>query len=101
VIGPSPRTWGELTGDVHSGGATRTIPTHVGRTIRNTDCVSHCADHPHARGENGCHIVLIIIGRGPSPRTWGELIRAEDIAEDGRTIPTHVGRTQMDECLKD
>src|SRR5271157_406735 len=74
----------------------RTIPTHVGRTPYTTNSHPCNPDHPHARGENGCLSASWTTPIGPSPRTWGEHARNAWSSLSGRTIPTHVGRTEND-----
>src|ERR1019366_6710307 len=98
-VGPSPRTWGELTSSPLLPPALRTIPTHVGRTVKRDASQSVSADHPHARGENLGSQASQFEGGGPSPRTWGELADPAGIAPRFRTIPTHVGRTHQFDCL--
>ena len=71
----------------------RTIPTHVGRTVSPEDFYAMLADHPHARGENALSFQMLLIKRGPSPRTWGDSGHVWLVRRAGRTIPTHVGRT--------
>ena len=71
--GPSPRAWGERPRGLLLSLDLRTIPTRVGRTARQTACQSAPADHPHARGENGCRSGRSATADGPSPRAWGEL----------------------------
>ncbi len=92
-IGPSPRTWGEPPFTLRCYPTRRTIPTHVGRTPPLTPSRPQLADHPHARGENMLNVSAMRPAKGPSPRTWGELIAAKYLPEHTRTIPTHVGRT--------
>ncbi len=94
--GPSPRTWGELQGASSRERASRTIPTHVGRTAWCLAPGKPGADHPHARGENCISSTMIGSVSGPSPRTWGELLVSSDKAIYLGTIPTHVGRTSID-----
>ena len=70
----SPRTWGKRDGVVEPAELARTIPTHVGRTIRQAAT---------------CWQML-----GPSPRMWGEHHRGVAVHVSRGTIPTHVGRTE-------
>ena len=93
--GPSPRTWGELPYFIQPAYIPRTIPTHVGRTADAHGCQRETTDHPHARGENTARELDRVVGVGPSPRTWGELPTGEQVPTHARTIPTHVGRTNI------
>jgi len=93
--GPSPRTWGEPPLPSKRRPIFRTIPTHVGRTSRMDPRRARSADHPHARGENRTNGPSSIVIYGPSPRTWGELKTQKANVKAGRTIPTHVGRTEL------
>jgi len=51
-FGPSPRTWGKLVAAGEQSTDKRTIPTHVGKTLRACTVARAEPDHPHARGEN-------------------------------------------------
>ncbi len=93
-LGPTPRTWGERELPPLGRLAGRTIPTHVGRTVRQDTGPRAVSDHPHARGENRDGNIIQRSRNGPSPRTWGELEVLEVLPDRDRTIPTHVGRTQ-------
>jgi len=99
--GPSPRTWGERTTDVVDVHEQRTIPTHVGRTVLSAGSSISSADHPHARGENPVPYPAARLVGGPSPRTWGELLGIPPELFEGRTIPTHVGRTVQSRSARD
>jgi len=68
----------------------------VGRTAADPGNVVVASDHPHARGENYDPDDETQIEIGPSPRTWGERIKAIALQSGWRTIPTHVGRTRGD-----
>ncbi len=92
-FGPSPRGWGELSGDDRSGELHRTIPTRVGRTSRRAWPDSIPPDHPHAGGENSTTVGVLVMKAGPSPRGWGERSRHSAGLVRRRTIPTRVGRT--------
>ena len=93
--GPSPRMWGKPGHQVPTGGSTRTIPTHVGKT--STLAMRHiqASDHPHACGENLPPDSATSRKPGPSPRMWGKLIDESNIPLQIRTIPTHVGKTKL------
>ena len=70
--GPSPRAWGEPVITPWPMARARTIPTRVGRTVPLPTMLPYWPDHPHARGENFRTRFRFILGRGPSPRAWGE-----------------------------
>jgi len=92
--GPSPRTWGERCPHVFVGGFipdhphargenanqslfdapdSRTIPTHVGRTLCPGIRVRIChGPSPRTWGELGLALTDGSDPTGPSPRTWGE-----------------------------
>ena len=97
--GPSPRTWGEPVNRPTRAMYKRTIPTHVGRTTPRPPGSVISTDHPHARGENGNNGTEEQGICGPSPRTWGELLRSYESSWAVRTIPTHVGRTRTGSTL--
>ncbi len=73
----------------------RTIPTHVGRTAQRAHGGDGVSDHPHARGENISTCTMRTFPPGPSPRTWGERAETRTLVPMARTIPTHVGRTNI------
>ena len=79
--GPSPRTWGERSSGREQGQATRTIPTHVGRTPSERRRLWKREDHPHACGENKMRDLAVGEGGGPSPRMWGELCLSNNLAQ--------------------
>ena len=72
---------------------TWTIPTWVGRTAIRWCAARSMTDHPHVGGENGPTDWRASENAGPSPRGWGEPLRACAGAGKQRTIPTWVGRT--------
>ena len=74
--GPSPRVWGERCRTRRPLVGFRTIPTRVGRTTSRQPIQHRDADHPHACGENRVPTCVVADSRGPSPRVWGELIKA-------------------------
>ena len=91
--GPSPRGWGERAIAAWSGCRFRTIPTRVGRTGCGLARSLRLTDHPHAGGENCSKAMSDCAVCGPSPRGWGELHPRNRWGDQGRTIPTRVGRT--------
>ena len=93
VHGPSPRAWGKRARNVRYSRTLRTIPTGVGKTsIRSSRSIT-AADHPHGRGENIDYSFFLRHYSGPSPRAWGKHEQSRAVPEDGRTIPTGVGKT--------
>ena len=104
-IGPSPRAWGKLTSPETSFVSSRTIPTGVGKTMRDTPKPGGISDHPHGRGENSLIIRLRPVKPGPSPRAWGKRFLPIQTAGYSRTIPTGVGKTtarmQLGSCAAD
>ena len=95
MLGPSPRMWGKLHISHRHALSIRTIPTHVGKTKTGIRWRLGGSDHPHACGENGVNHVAEGFGLGPSPRMWGKLLRVIHHKNYARTIPTHVGKTQL------
>ncbi len=91
--GPSPRGWGERSGETCCCSDLRTIPTRVGRTICLGECPGGNPDHPHAGGENSTLRHCWAFISGPSPRGWGEQSATALATAETRTIPTRVGRT--------
>ena len=94
-IGPSPRGWGELKQARFYALNERTIPTRVGRTVIRCPDWGHSEDHPHAGGENCSAPASQGAAVGPSPRGWGELLAQFLSMRRVGTIPTRVGRTNM------
>ena len=91
--GPSPRAWGEQYRPAPLAHSVRTIPTRVGRTVREPPLHFPPPDHPHARGENVPTQANDLLADGPSPRAWGERHISLFAGYIARTIPTRVGRT--------
>jgi hypothetical protein len=56
----------------------RAIPTRVGRTASGKYRVVSILDHPHAVGENFTVGEGLSQRLGPSPRVWGELVKAAE-----------------------
>ena len=95
ATGPSPRVWGEPALRNGDSRMRRTIPTRVGRTTNGANSQAVVSDHPHACGENFSSAICRACDFGPSPRVWGERLRAIDWHLSARTIPTRVGRTSL------
>ena len=114
--GPSPRTWGLLRQSAGVPAVLRSIPTHVGFTACPNRCTgdgsgpsprtwglrcsrwkwSCCQPvHPHARGVYPGRTRCSCFGSGPSPRTWGLHYTQWCCRELHRSIPTHVGFTDL------
>ncbi len=114
AFGPSPPTWGKLARPHHPAPNYRSIPptwgkrtdgrgrlphqrfipTHVGKTWRGTSPNCTASVHPHPRGENSGSSLILNVGHGPSPPTWGKLTVPERVIDAHRSIPTHVGKTR-------
>ena len=75
ITGPSPRTWGLRRLWDRQRHSFRSIPTHVGFTPGYG--IGRCspAVHPHARGVYVTDLATETIYDGPSPRTWGLLLK--------------------------
>ena len=90
--GTSPRLWGDWAFKIQRDARARYIPTPVGRlyllwmmTVLNTV-------HPHACGEIPACQSLALVGRGTSPRLWGDWLPVLFGSWGRRYIPTPVGR---------
>ena len=71
-IGPPPRVWGKHSGAMGSPLSLRSTPTRVGKTHRAWLPPHTGQVHPHACGENICHIFYMTFVIGPPPRVWGK-----------------------------
>ena len=91
--GPSPRVWGKPRRVRERATSSRTIPTRVGKTQKDTTPGTPATDHPHACGENAGEGKGHGTGGGPSPRVWGKPALRPQRPHRRRTIPTRVGKT--------
>ena len=91
--GPSPRTWGLLSGLRAARLLGRSIPTHVGFTMDEIKTEINDAVHPHARGVSAGADRSGTKYSGPSPSTWGLRVGILPAPRRFRSIPTHVGFT--------
>ena len=90
--GSSPRPWG--TPMASNGGLRwRLVHPHARgeRELPPSDRLHRHLVHPHARGERAICAPSEYATPGSSPRPWGTLIQLDDLAQDGRFIPTPVG----------
>ena len=93
IHGTSPREWGKLCHAGMDSADMRNIPTRVGKTQPRGPRPSSCTEHPHASGENLFCVIVSHSAPGTSPREWGKLRDGRDIIQQGRNIPTRVGKT--------
>ena len=96
--GSSPLTRGKHPLGVHMALGARLIPTHAGKTARTRWSFLSAWAHPHSRGENVDHVLIVGSAVGSSPLTRGKL--GEFLfAPGGRgLIPTHAGKTPALGC---
>ena len=90
--GTSPRGWGEGRGARRGQGASRNIPTWVGRRWRRPRNPTLGPEHPHVGGEKTVMPMKARPTFGTSPRGWGEVSLACGWVVGIRNIPTWVGR---------
>jgi len=93
LAGSSPRAWGKDTRRMQKVGGRRIIPTCVGKSAQKCHQSTSTADHPHVRGEKGRGGYTHTSIRGSSPRAWGKGWVAAELDNDGRIIPTCVGKS--------
>ena len=89
--GSSPRVWGQERFQVAAVNKIRIIPTRVGTSDSWSVTVHAYEDHPHACGDKEQPQSDDGLGRGSSPRVWGQVSRDMMRDFDGRIIPTRVG----------
>ena len=93
LVGPSPRGWGNHLETHLEALADRAIPTRVGKSSRSTKDREQDAGHPHAGGEIRLTFANAAFFHGPSPRGWGNPLRACGGCCCLRAIPTRVGKS--------
>src|SRR5690606_4516823 len=93
--GPSPRGWGKRCGPRPGRRTARALPTWVGKSPFQFSPYPPLSGHPHVGGEIVGGPGLAVAMRGPSPRGWGNLRLAFEIADHLRAIPTWVGKSRQ------
>ena len=91
--GPSPRGWGNLVDAEPQMKTPRAIPTWVGKSDHPYQIVALMKGHPHVGGEIAGVTVVRRVLAGPSPRGWGNRLRAGRGSVRRRAIPTWVGKS--------
>ena len=66
----------------------------MGNTTSATPSAPAWPVHPHARGEHGGDVLILVRLVGSSPRPWGTLQIGRDVTRPARFIPTPVGNTR-------
>ena len=96
VKGSSPLTRGKP--GLHAGArrVPRLIPTHAGKTRCIGGQRTRRRAHPHSRGENATVWSASSGYMGSSPLTRGKLVGPSTVRRPGGLIPTHAGKTQVD-----
>ena len=89
--GSSPRPWGTQCDRAVVAAHRRFIPTPVGNAPREGPRQARHPVHPHARGERDRLVAVPRPFDGSSPRPWGTLLDAREVARLVRFIPTPVG----------
>ena len=94
-VGSSPRVWGQDTAIFYTYRIIRIIPTRVGTRLISSLGFPIAWDHPHACGDKHHIESRLDIGKGSSPRVWGQDSRDFIRFHQPGIIPTRVGtRTQ-------
>ena len=89
--------WGQDINIFKAAYKVRIIPTRVGtRYFCQTLDLSY-QDHPHACGDKFQLSAMTAIGKGSSPRVWGQVALINKCEREDRIIPTRVG-TSIDDC---
>ena len=91
--GSSPLTRGKRVPPQGHGEAEGLIPAHAGKTPSPGAREHGYAAHPRSRGENCITSVRMTMSPGSSPLTRGKLRRGDKLADAGRLIPAHAGKT--------
>ena len=92
----SPHTWGKRQLQFFSNTVYLSIPTHVGKTFRDSDNSAMLAFNPHTRGENVSIAQTKPFVFFQSPHTWGKRTAQFDKHGSFVSIPTHVGKTNIE-----
>ena len=75
------------------GATARAIPTWVGKSAALWSEYPSVSGHPHVGGEIMSSYHVGVLGCGPSPRGWGNLLAGGKGLCFGRAIPTWVGKS--------
>ena len=89
--GSSPRVWGQEKKKPRANRGFGIIPTRVGTRHREILCKKILRDHPHACGDKPLTHIRYHVGKGSSPRVWGQALTACVTVLSQRIIPTRVG----------
>ena len=85
--------WGRLTGGFPCQPYSGNTPTHVGKTDLESEGYDVQWKHPHACGEDPATVLLPDHLPETPPRMWGRRDIEDEMAQQGRNTPTHVGKT--------
>ena len=91
--GSSPLTRGKRLSSLSLWGPLGLIPAHAGKTHTYWHRVGPRSAHPRSRGENSPAIPSLFRRSGSSPLTRGKPRRGDKLADAGRLIPAHAGKT--------
>ncbi len=92
-MGSSPLTRGKRAAAGATGGASRLIPAHAGKTTWLSHIPASVRAHPRSRGENSPRGSKLPVEKGSSPLTRGKLDNIPAACELGGLIPAHAGKT--------
>ena len=89
--GSSPRVWGQDVYPCSCPTRTGIIPTRVGtrKVFFRLSMINQ--DHPHACGDKRSRRAYKLLGRGSSPRVWGQALVSHPVVILHGIIPTRVG----------
>ena len=91
--GSSPLTRGKLTSTLPDPLDRGLIPAHAGKTFHHHNRFHILQAHPRSRGENPGPLSQRGDTLGSSPLTRGKPRRGDKLADAGRLIPAHAGKT--------
>ena len=94
--GSSPLTRGKRLSSLSLWGPLGLIPAHAGKTHTYWHRVGPRSAHPRSRGENSPAIPSLFRRSGSSPLTRGKPRRGDKLADAGRLIPAHAGKTKLE-----
>jgi len=93
IYGSSPRAWGTHGIDGDDTQICRFIPTCMGNSFHQLQCILMFPVHPHVHGELSPIRMGTEIIPGSSPRAWGTLRGHRDDVPADRFIPTCMGNS--------